>query len=65
NVLIMKNNPYIVLNYKEKFEEFLLTEDVVDSKKLLKNRLLSIYGFNGLSIALCIVILVLGLVRGA
>ncbi len=64
-MLNIENKKDIVLCDKEKFEEILATEELADFNKMLKNRLYPVIGFNSLWIALCIVILVVGLVRGA
>ena len=64
-ILSIENKKDIVLCDKEKFEEMLAVEELADFNKMLKNRLYPVIGFNSLWIVLCIVILVVGLVRGA
>ena len=59
------NKNEFVLENKEKFEECLVFEETIDSKKAFKRNIISICVFNGLGIIVSIVILVVGLVRGA
>lgn len=60
---IGRNN--IILLNKEKFDELLPTLPEADNKKMFKKRLINECLIDGASIILSIVILVLGLVRGA